>query len=431
MALLLNVNPEESGLKLFAFLRRCLSNEDAEIYRWIRTGQVRINSGRAKSTSKVMQGDCVRVPPFAKSVIAINTKNTSNSLDTSTLSNTPSYATSLKIKEQGDISKQAKIYTSKEKHFPLDPIIFKRNGNIITIPKIYENEHILIINKPEGLASQGGTGQSINLVEILKNVYAHSRFMPAPAHRLDKGTSGILCIGKSYEALRYLSDFMQEEVPNLKNLDKTKVHKEYLAWVHGNNLNESFFNEAFFMEHYVFYDEKIGRMRTIHPQTYQADYAQSSIQNLKECTKQKAIQPIKQNESPNIISTPHLKNANKETAKYALSQAMCLEQRGDYALLKIGLFTGRKHQIRVQCQSLGMPILGDKKYALPCIFPEKNISQKNNNSREIRTQTNLKLHAYRLCLPENTKLYQQNIFEVLPPWQGEFKVDQTNLYLNS
>lgn len=383
MAFLLKVNAQESGLKLIAFLRRCLLNEDAEFYRWIRTGQVRINSGRAKSSSRVYEGDSVRVPPFAKNILCI---------EESTLENVD-----IKNKDQYNFEKQKQdrnvcptklsinSYNRKmieKKEFV--PIIYTDKTNNITIPVVYENEHILVINKPAGLASQGGTGQNISLVAILKSVYNKARFVPAPVHRLDKSTSGLLCIGKSYTSLRFLSDFFQEECYDFNKADinkqvcieEKKVHKEYLAWVHTKKLEV---NMPFLMEHYVYFDANKGRM---------------------------CAQKIQQGISQKKIFDKNLK------AKYVLSRAVCLSKRGEYSLIKVGIFTGRKHQIRVQCEALGFPILGENKYT----------ADLQENNRESSIEKELKLHAYRLVLPENKNLYQENIFEVFPSWEKEFCV---------
>ena len=150
MANSLLVTAQAGGQKLFNFLKRSLHAENNEIYRWIRTGQVRINKKRAKAFDIVHENDEIRIPPFA-----------------------PNRADTLPKK------------TVKEFPFPV----------------IYENEHVLIIDKPQGIACQGGTGQKENIADILKEYYSAANFVPAPAHRLDKETQGILLIGKTYKNL--------------------------------------------------------------------------------------------------------------------------------------------------------------------------------------------------------------------------------------
>ena len=161
----LTVSRAESGQKLLNFLQRRIEAAAGELHKWIRSGQVRVNGGRSKAFDRVSEGDLVRVPPFAA------------------------------LKAPGSAS-------------PVRPRPAFANafGGAAILPVIYEDEEILVQNKPSGLPSQGGTGHADSVASLLAARFRHAEFVPAPVHRLDKDTSGLLIVGKSYAALRRLSD---------------------------------------------------------------------------------------------------------------------------------------------------------------------------------------------------------------------------------
>ena len=178
----LTVSRAESGQKLLNFLQRRIEAAAGELHKWIRSGQVRVNGGRSKAFDRVSEGDLVRVPPFAA------------------------------LKAPGSAS-------------PVRPRPAFANafGGAAILPVIYEDEDILVLNKPSGLPSQGGTGHADSVASLLAARFRHAEFVPAPVHRLDKDTSGLLIAGKSYAALRRLSDA-------LAGRTETPPRKEYLGW---------------------------------------------------------------------------------------------------------------------------------------------------------------------------------------------------------
>ncbi len=167
------VGPEEAGQKLLQYLVRRLGGQapQSAILRWIRTGQVRVDGGRAKPFDRLKHGALVRIPPFEPG------------------------------KPQGK--------PAPAQNAPLDII--------------FENEELLVIAKPSGLPTHPGSGWDDSVQTRLKARYVDAPFSPTPAHRLDKNTSGLLLAAKTYDALRRLQDAFRD-----KTADKT-----YLAWVKG------------------------------------------------------------------------------------------------------------------------------------------------------------------------------------------------------
>ncbi len=251
------VQPAEAGQKLLQFLVRRLNLPQSLLHRWIRTGQVRINGGRGKPFMHVADGDVVRIPPFALGMAASAGKDVDVAVD------------------------------------------------ILSLPPlVYEDEHLLVYNKPWGLPVHTGTGHEDSLATRLGAHFKDAVFKPTPAHRIDKDTSGIIVIARSYVALRLLQDAFEQR----------SISKEYLAWVHGVWPHD----DAKSLNHhmgkgYVGYDEKVR-----------------------------------------VLS--------EESGRKSESIVTCLQRINDCSLMHIKLITGRTHQIRVQLATEGFPVLGDGKY---------------------------------------------------------------------
>lgn len=260
----LRVTPEEAGQKLLQFLARRFDEPQGVLHRWIRTGQVRINGGRAKPFDRVEKGDEIRVPPFA----GMGTEKGGAAPDRAGLP-----------------------------------------------PVVAETEDVLVFCKPSGLPVHPGTGHTDSLTTRLEKAFGGAPFVPAPVHRLDRDTSGLLLVGKSYAAVRRLSDALAAHDGG--------VLKEYAAWVRGEcpwlrptRLEDSLSKRRVGAE---------GREK--------------------------------------VVVGKSRKTAPDEKA--ASLTVLRLEVRRGNSLVLVRLHTGRTHQIRAQLASRGFPLIGDVKYGGP------------------------------------------------------------------
>jgi len=167
------VDDESAGQRLDNFLMRHLKGvPKTHVYRIIRSGEVRVNKGRASADTRVAAGDAIRLPP---------------------------------VRTAPAPSEEA-VRAVPPREFPI----------------LFEDEFLLAIDKPSGTAVHGGSGVSFGVIEQLRRARPEAKFLEL-VHRLDRDTSGILLVAKRRSALTRLQDQFRERAT-----DKT-----YLALVQG------------------------------------------------------------------------------------------------------------------------------------------------------------------------------------------------------
>jgi len=243
------IGEEDAGQRIDNYLIRvCKGVPKSHIYRILRSGEVRVNKGRIDQLYRLTEGDMVRIPP-------------------------------IRIAEKS--STQAVPGTE--------------------FAVVFEDAHLLVINKPCGVAVHGGSGVSYGVIEQLRAARPDAKFLEL-VHRLDRETSGLLLIGKKRSALTNLHDQMRDGTTD----------KRYFAAVKGDWQNK--------------------RQHVKLPlHKYQTAEGEKRV----------VVQAGGQ-EAHTIFNL--------------------LKKWQNFALLEAELKTGRTHQIRVHLASSGFPILGDEKY---------------------------------------------------------------------
>lgn len=209
---------------------------------------------------------------------------------------------------------------------------------------IYEDEHILLINKPSGMLSQKAKSSDASLVEYLiayllekgeLTTEALRSFKPSVCNRLDRNTSGLVIAGKSLPGLQVMSEALKERTLN--------KYYQCIVWGELKDCKE--------ITGYLVKDEKSNQV-TIHD----LEVADSSFI-------QTRYEPI------------------------AIHKGI--------TRLKVTLLTGRTHQIRAHLASIGHPIIGDHKYGLPRV---------NQEAEKLCGIDSQMLHSWQMVMPENLKL---------------------------
>jgi 23S rRNA pseudouridine955/2504/2580 synthase len=251
------VDEDQAGQRLDNFLMARLRGvPKSKIYNVIRKGEVRVNKGRSKPDYKIEQGDEIRIPPIRTAEKELQPK--------------PSHATT----------------------------------TLLAQSILFENEGLLVINKPPGLAVHGGSGISLGLIETLRQMRPEARYLEL-VHRLDRDTSGCIMIAKKRSMLRHLQAALREK--NTSGIEKT-----YHALVMGAWPDSCKRVDAPLLKSDVGNDERIVR---VHPE-----------------------------------------------GKQSLTEFKVLKRYGSCTLIEARPITGRTHQIRVHAQYVGHGLVGDEKY---------------------------------------------------------------------
>ena len=257
---MIKVPEDRAGQRLDNFLLGQLKGAPRSlVYKLVRSGQVRVNGGRAKADRKLDGGEEIRIPP-------------------------------VNLNEIGDKA-------------PPPSSFLQRMEEAI----VFEDAKLLVINKPTGVASHGGSGISHGAIETMRALRPNMNL--ELVHRLDRDTSGLLILAKKRSALVELQALLRE--------DHGGIQKRYLTLL-------------------------AGRM---------PDGVMSVDAPLHVGLRQGGERHVQ----VNAIGKP------------SLSHFKVLERRGGQSYCEVRIETGRTHQIRVHAQHIGHPVAGDDKYGDPAV----------------------------------------------------------------
>jgi len=266
-----SINTDQAGQRVDNFLINILKKiPRSHVYQLLRSGQARVNKGRKKPSYRLQANDIVRIPPVWQ--------------------------------DETEPASPANLSSA----------LLSRLRQAV----IYEDNDLLIINKPSGIAVHGGSGLSFGVIEGLRQLWPDQRYLEL-VHRLDRETSGCLMIAKKRSVLRALHE----------HLRGNGVDKQYIALVMGT------------------------------------------------AKKKKTVvdQPLKKN----VLRSGERIVKIAEDGKPSRTTFQVIEQFKHATLYNIKPHTGRTHQIRVHAEYMGQPIAGDPKYG-DDLFNEKMKSLKLN-----------------------------------------------------
>lgn len=225
----------------------------SRIQRLIRKGEVRVNKGRIKSDYRLMEGDQVRIPPVFMSI-------------------------------------------SVKRAVPVD-----KYHQLIMDSILYEDDDLIVLNKPSGIAVHGGSGISFGIIELIRAIRPQLHYVEL-VHRLDRETSGCLLLAKKRSMLKVLHAQLRDHL----------IKKKYTTLMMG---------------------QWVG-------------------------AQQKVVTKLKKNTTSSGERMVRIDEEGKEsTTIFSL-----IRNYGAASLMQVRILTGRTHQIRVHATSLGKPVAGDQKY---------------------------------------------------------------------
>lgn len=269
-AVVFQIDDRQHDQRLDNFLCRvCKGVPKSHIFRIIRSGEVRVNRLRAEAKTKLKSGDLVRIPP-----IKITSK-------------------------QGDDVSSSSVF-SKQQAGALGA----------GLPVLYEDEHLLLINKPSGMAVHGGSGQTVGVIEAIRASRAETHQDLELVHRIDRETSGVLVISKKRSALRALQE----------QLRARSWKKYYQALV-------------------------IGK--------WPDALREVDLPLLKTHSSEKEARVFVDDSGDKALSRFRV---------LKIFQSVGSDSSEIFSLLRVQILTGRTHQIRVHTSAKGFPILGDDRY---------------------------------------------------------------------
>ncbi len=249
-ATLLEVGEESAGQRIDNFLLRLAKGvPKSHIYRILRSGEVRVNKGRIGADYKIKLGDVVRVPPIR-------------------IAEAPSGKAAAPARE---------------------------------FDVVFEDEAMIVLDKPSGVAVHGGSGVSFGVIEQLRRARPQAKLLEL-AHRLDRETSGLLLVAKKRAALTRLHDMFRDG----------EISKRYLALVKGSWRN--------------------------------------------------ALQHVRLPLNKYLTAAGERRVSVAADGKEAHSIVRLVARWQNFSLVEVELKTGRTHQIRVHLAHLGFPLAGDDKY---------------------------------------------------------------------
>ncbi len=253
------ISSDAAGQRLDRYLRKYLDNEPLSgIYKLLRTKTIKVNGKAAKENYSLVEGDVV------------------------------------------------KFFLSDETISSMMRVRRKISADRACLDIVYEDDEILVVDKPEGLLTHPDKNEYSNTLATRVQLYLDHlctrTFRPAPVQRLDLNTSGLVLFCKTYDSLKRCNELMRER----------KVEKFYQCIVHGR------LDKAGEIRGFLTKDEESNTVRLF------------------------------QKEVPGSVA--------------AYTKFRPLETIRNYSLVEVELLTGRSHQIRISLAVAGFPLIGDTKY---------------------------------------------------------------------
>lgn len=338
---------KEAGQRLDKYLHRILPNAGSGfLYKMLRKKNITLNDKKADGSEKTAAGDCVKIffaqETLAKFMgrVAVSPEGRKDAADLAALAD-------------GIALTGGTALTDWDAALQSYQAAFRKLAGVSVI---YENDHVLIADKPAGVLSQKAEKTDLSLNEWLIGYLLQSGFLtaddlrifkPSVCNRLDRNTSGIVLCAKSLQGAQLLGDLLKERT----------LHKYYQTYVKGQITQEQS------IEGILWKDGRTNRVTVCQRAN----------------TQEKSADDIN---AKQVLSS--------KQASYIKTAYRPLRTGWDKTLLEVELITGKSHQIRAHLAGIGHPLLGDHKYG------DQAWNETYREKCGVQSQL---LHAYKVVFP--------------------------------
>lgn len=335
---------KEAGQRLDKYLHRILPNAGSGfLYKMLRKKNITLNDKKADGSEKTAAGDCVKIffaqETLAKFMgrVAVSPEGRKDAADLA----------------DGIALTGGTALTDWDAALQSYQAAFRKLAGVSVI---YENDHVLIADKPAGVLSQKAEKTDLSLNEWLIGYLLQSGFLtaddlrifkPSVCNRLDRNTSGIVLCAKSLQGAQLLGDLLKERT----------LHKYYQTYVKGQITQEQS------IEGILWKDGRTNRVTVCQRAN----------------TQEKSADDIN---AKQVLSS--------KQASYIKTAYRPLRTGWDKTLLEVELITGKSHQIRAHLAGIGHPLLGDHKYG------DRAWNETYREKCGVQSQL---LHAYKVVFP--------------------------------
>ena len=355
---------DDDNRRLSKILKNIFNKKEINTFEIIRKKLIKVNNQKVKEDCKIKENDKISIPEFI--LKDKNQNKTTNLLENQQKNHFENQKTNYFVQKSKNLEKE----NQKKSDFKLEIL--------------FQNEHILIINKAKGINVQPGNKNEISLSQIVEENFSKQNktslsFKVGPLHRIDKFTSGAVCFSQSLKGARWFSE----------NIQNHKICKIYVGILEG------------FLENNEIWQDYLKDSSS--DEQNDLEYKQKKFT----VSARKSSKISKKNEDFHKVEKS---SSGEKNSKLCITKVFPVEHKifsqKKYTVCLFKIETGRKHQIRCQSFIHGHSLAGDTIY---------NGRKFADGSKEF---SDFFLHSYFLKFPENSLDIPQEIFA---PFDDDFK----------